>query len=108
MRYWELYEGVLTTIQVGKYRITVLDHVKERLKQRKLKPWHITRILDKLSTIENDIDQMELREGFFVIDRKLNISLGMSRADENSLTLITIIDSGTPHAKDVNRYFYIS
>jgi hypothetical protein len=108
MRAWELFEGVLTTVQVGKYKVTILDHVRDQLRKRNLKTWHISRIFDRLHTLENSIDKMEPRQGFFVIDRKLQVSLGMSRKDENNLTLITIIDTKTPYAKDVDTDFYIS
>jgi hypothetical protein len=102
MRAWELFEGVLTRVQVGKYQVVILDHVKDQLRKRNLRTWHISRILDKLPDLYNQIDQMELRQGFFVIDRKLQISLGMSRYNENTLTMITIIDTETPYAKDVD------
>ena len=107
MRFWELNEGVLTSIQVGKYRVAILDHVRDRLKERNLRTWHISRILDKLPNLEKEIDQLEIREGFFIIDRKLNVSIAMSRRDEKNLTMITIIDSGTPHAREVDKFFYI-
>lgn len=107
MRFWELYEGVLTTIQVGKYRVAILDHVRDRLRERNLRTWHISRILDKLPTLEKEIDKLEIREGFFVIDRKLNVSIAMSRYNEENLTMITIIDSSTPHAREVDKFFYI-
>jgi hypothetical protein len=107
MRFWELNEGVLTRIQVGKYRVAILDHVRDRLRERNLKTWHISRILDKLPNLEKEIDQLEIREGFFVIDRKLNISIGMSRLNKENLTMITIIDTSTPHAREVDKFFYI-
>jgi hypothetical protein len=108
MRAWELSEGVLTRVQVGEYQVVILDHVRDRLRQRNLRTWHISRILDKLPDLYNQIDQLEIRQGFFVIDRKLKISAGMSRYNENTLTLITIIDTETPYAKDVDTNFYIS
>ena len=107
MRFWELYEGVFTRIPVGKYHVSILDHVKDRLKERKLKSWHISRILNKLPNLEKEIDQTEIREGFFVIDRKLNVSIGMSRRDDKNLTMITIIDTSTPYAREVDKFFYI-
>lgn len=108
MRAWELFEGVLTKVQVGEYQVVILDHVRDRLKQRNLRTWHISRILDKLPNLYNQIDQLELREGFFVIDKRLKISVGMSKYDENILTMITIIDTETPYAKNVDTNFYIS
>lgn len=108
MKVYELFEGVLGSVQIGKYRVTILDHVKERLKQRNLTPQHITKILGRLASIKSEIDQLELREGFFVVDRESNVSLGMSRYGQDHLTLITVIDSSKPYAKNVDKYFYIS
>lgn len=107
MRFWELCEGILGKVRVGKYQISILDHVKERLRQRNLKPWHISRILDKIPSLQSEIDKLELREGFFIIDQRLNISVAMSRYSENNLTMITIINSSKPYAKDVDKFFYI-
>lgn len=107
MTVYELLEGILKTIRVGKYRVAVLDHVRDRARTRKLKTWHIARILERLPSLESEIDDLELRQGFFVVDRKLNVSLGMSRYSKNDLTLITVIDSSNPYAKDVNTYFYV-
>lgn len=107
MRFRELCEGVLTRIQVGKYRVAILDHVKDRLKQRNLRTWHISRILDKLPEFEAQIDQLEIREGFFIIDRRLKISVAMSRRDDKNLTMITIINTDKPYAREVDKFFYI-
>lgn len=107
MRFWELCEGVLTRVQVGKYRVAILDHVRDRLRQRNLRTWHISRILDKLPSLESEIDKLEIREGFFIIDRRLNVSVAMSRRNDENLTMITIIDTDKPYAREVDKFFYI-
>lgn len=108
MKAWELFEGILATVPVGKYRVSILDHVKDRVKERNINPSHVTAILKKVPSLESDIDQLDFREGFFVVDRANNVSLGMSRYRTKDLTLITVINSSKPYAKDVEKYFYIS
>jgi len=107
MKIRELTEGVLGNVKIGKYNIAILTHVKDRLKKRKLTPQHLTRLLKSIPRFEDKIDQLEIREGFFIVDQKLNISIGASRYNNDTLTIITIIDSSKPYARGVDKYFYI-
>jgi len=107
MRIWELTEAVLGNVRIGKYNVVILTHVKDRLKDRKLNSSHLTRLLKSIPKFEDKIDQLEPREGFFIVDQKLNISIGASRYNNDTITVITIINSSKPYARDVDKYFYI-
>jgi len=107
MKIWHLTEDILGHIRIGKYDVAILSHVKDRLKDRNLNTQQLSKLVKSIPKFENEIDKLDFREGFFIIDQKLQISIGASRYGKNKITVITIINSAKPYTREVDKFFYI-
>lgn len=109
MRYIEikLHETAIAKFQVGPYQLEIMTHIKDRLKDRKLKPWHLANIVSQIPSIKDEIDNVETGYSFFIVNKKLKVSLGVTKKSDSILQARTIIDTDTPYAKNVNTIIYV-
>jgi hypothetical protein len=107
MRISELFESIAKVIKVGDLKISILSHVGDQLRSRSIRPTDADRILKKIPQFKDEINQLENRQGFFIVHEHKEISLGMSKYGENDITWITVINTATPYAKGVDKIFYV-
>lgn len=98
-----IVEGVVKEVRLGGYILQIVDHVIDRVRQRQINPRSIDRVLKQIPGIENQIKDLGIREGFFVVSPSNNISIAFAKSSENKLRMITVIKTQTPYARGVDK-----
>jgi hypothetical protein len=88
-----LLEKVVGQVTHNELTFDVDDHIFERINTRDVNYLGIDNVLKKMNTILPELDEIEHRQSFWVWDRSINISLGLTKytMESNRFCLKTVV-----------------
>ena len=102
MRYFQIIsEDVFGDLKIDPFLIKIDQHALDQTANRRIIPQHVDKMLEKLSQIKDDIYSMRNGNAFFVVDEKLQLSLGIRKENNSKLLLKTVINSSRPYHRGV-------
>lgn len=98
-------EAVAGTIVRGDYSIDIDDHSFDQLLKRNIYPRDVDKVLNRIGEVRHNISQIYPHSQFYVVDKDLDLSLGMRKLAANKLMLKTVVFTSTPYGRNTPVFF---